>query len=173
MSRVNKAHHHTHEQTVDSVTFKGVGGRRDEMSVWGLRGRIHTESVYFEDLSGAPPAFLDPKKDGSLITQVAGGIEVPTLPDEVVIATHVSVIHEDGGASGDFFTLSLWDFSGAVVATSPSISFGVGVLAVDCFIWDAPFTFNLCDGWGIDGTTGGSAANVRIRILLEFVTIQA
>ena len=68
---------------------------------------------------------------------------------------------------------ALAGLAGAVVATSPSISFGVGVLAVDCFIWDAPFTFNLCDGWGIDGSTGGSASNVRIRILLEFVTIQA
>ena len=171
--RVNRAHHHSHEQTVDPVTFKGVAGRMDEMSVWGLRGRIHTESAYFEDLSGAPPTFLDFKKDGSLITQVAGGVEVPTLPDEVVIATHVSVVHEDGGASGDAFTLFLWDFSGATVATSPMINFGAGVLQVDCFIWDTPYTFNLCDGWGMDGVTGGSASNVRMRVLVEFVAVQA
>lgn len=173
MSRVNKAHHHAHEQTIDPATFKGVGGRRDEMSVWGLRGRIHTEAAYFEDLSGSPPMFLDFKKDGSLIAQVAGGIEVPTLPNEVVIATHAAIMHIDGASTGDIFQLYLLNLSGALVASSPLIAFGVGVIDVDCFMWDAPHVFNLCDGWGIEGVTGGAASNVRMRILVEFVAIEA
>ena len=171
--RTNKSHHHSHEQTVDGSTFKGVAGRSDEMSVWGLRGRIHTEAAYFEDLSGDPPVFLDFQQDGQIITQAGGGIEIPTLPNEVVIATHCSVIHEEAAATGDLFQLLLLDFAGAAVASSPIFFFSPGPPGVDCFTWDAPHAFSSCDGWGVFGITGGTAAIVRMRILNQFVAIEA
>ena len=172
--RQNQAHHHTHEQHVDATTSKGTGGRRDEMSVWGLRGRIHTECCYCEDESGSVITFLDFAKDGGLILSLLGHIPVPTLPQELVQATHASVAHVDGSASGDSFTLFLFDFSGALIASSPVIPFGVGTIAITCFKWDFVHTFGMCDAWSLWGiTTSSSATNVKVRVLLEFVAEEA
>lgn len=175
MSRVNKAHHHAHERTIDEVTFKGVAGRRDEMNVWGLRGRIHTEAVYHEDLSGSPPFFLDFKKDGALIDPAIGGLPVPTLPDEVVIATHCSVTDIAEAPLGfEAFQFFLFDSTDTLISAGSVIEWGNGVVQTVCFVWDAPFAFSSCDNWYVIGVSTFSAEiNTQIRIVMEFVAIEA
>lgn len=172
--RMNPAHHHTHEQRVSAATYKGVGGRRDEMSVWGLEGRIHTECAHFKDISGSPIGLMDFTKDGEFVDEaLTNGVNVPTLPDEKVVATHVNVRHMDGGASGDFWQLYLFDSAGSLVSSSPLTAWGAGAFVTTCFMWDVPHTFTLCDTWFITGLSAfGLATEAIMRVTLEFVALR-
>lgn len=172
--RVNKAHEYSHEQRI-GATYKGVAGRRDEMSVWGLEGRIHTEAVMFDE-TGSPISIMAFTKDGAGVETVWGtgrDCPIPCLPNEKVIATHASAVHIDYGSSGDSFQLWLTDGIGTLLASSPVIAFGAGSIGTNCWLWNTPWQFLLCDQWGLTGfTTGGLADDVQIRVLVEFVALK-